>query len=152
MAEDTTCQVVLTRVSQGFCAFSIADVIEIMRPCPVQPVPEAPDWVLGLAVIRGGPVPVVDLGRFLAASEPRPAGRWLTLRIAGRQVAVAVPEVLGVRGLKANLFRDLPPLTRGAAGVTSAGVLDNELLLVLEAARVVPEELLSKLLGEAAPS
>lgn len=152
MAVGTTCQVVLTRVSQGFCAFSVADVVEIMRPGPVQPVPEAPDWVLGLAVIRGGPVPVVDLGRFLAASKPRPAGRWLTLRIAGRQVAVAVPEVLGVRDLDANLFGELPPLTRGAAGMASAGVLDNELLLVLEAARVMPEELLSKLLGEAAPS
>lgn len=149
---ETTRQFVLARVSRGFCAFSIADVIELMRPGTVQPLPDAPAWVLGLAVIRGETVPVVELERLLAASEPRPAGRWLALRVADRQVAVAVSEVLGVRELDEQVFREMPPLMRGTAGVASVGVLDNALLLVLEAARLLPEELHSLLTGEAAPS
>lgn len=42
-------------------AVSLDDVVEVVLAVAVQPVPQAPDWLLGLANLRGDTVPVVDL-------------------------------------------------------------------------------------------
>src|SRR6185295_4576205 len=47
------------------CALPIARVIETMRPLPVRRIERAPDIVLGAAIIRGIPTPVVDASRLL---------------------------------------------------------------------------------------
>jgi chemotaxis signal transduction protein len=58
-----------------FFGLSITQVLEIVGPPPLVPVPGAPDFVRGLVPWRGQPVPVLDLSRILglppAAQEPR---------------------------------------------------------------------------------
>jgi purine-binding chemotaxis protein CheW len=44
---------------------SIANVLEIGRPMVVTPVPNVPDWVLGIANLRGDIISIVDLRAFL---------------------------------------------------------------------------------------
>jgi chemotaxis signal transduction protein len=46
-------------------AVPIANVIEIGRPLVVTPVPNVPDWVLGVANLRGDILSLVDLRAFL---------------------------------------------------------------------------------------
>jgi purine-binding chemotaxis protein CheW len=57
--------------------------------------------------------------------------------------ALAVDAVLDVRALGAAVVDDIPPLLRevGADLAAAIGALDAKLLLVLEAARLVPESL-----------
>lgn len=111
-----------------------------MRPLPVTPLARSPAFVRGLSVIRGGPVPVVDLGALLGGSDPEKATRFVTLRLDGRCVALAVDGVLGVQDLTGTLS-SLPPLLADASAeaVSALGVLDAELVFVLEAARLVPD-------------
>ena len=115
----------------------------MMRPLPTVPFPGAPAFVLGVARIRGAAVPVVDLGALLGSPEPSQATRFLTLRLDDRRVALAVEDVLGVRQLASALFSDLPPLLASAdqEAVVAIGTLDSELLLLLEATRVLPDRL-----------
>ncbi len=110
-----------------------------MRPLPIEFLPGAPPFVRGLSMIRGVPVPVVDAGAVLGASDPPTLARFISVRAGHRQVVLAVEEVLGVRDLPAASLRDLPPLLGEAgAGVVSAiSELDAALLLVLQAARIV---------------
>lgn len=122
----------------------LGSVIETMRPLAIEPIAGAPAFVMGLSIIRGAPVPVIDLGGLLggasAGGSPAAPGRLVTLRVDGRCVALAVEAVLGVRALPASL-EEPPPLLREAAddAIESIGVLDAELLLVLRAAQLVPE-------------
>jgi purine-binding chemotaxis protein CheW len=111
-----------------------------MRPLPVTPLAGAPAFVQGLSVIRGTPVPVVDLGALLSGSDPAKPTRFVTLRLDGRCVALAVEGVLGIRELPGTLS-SLPPLLADASAeaVSALGILDAELVLVLEAARLVPD-------------
>lgn len=131
----------ICRVRRQYAALSVLDVIETMRPLPVEALAGAPSFVRGLSVVRGVPVPVVDLGALLGVAEPASPDRFVTLRTGRRHVALAVEAVLGVRRLSESALRELPPLLGGASAeaVSAVGTLDGQLLFVLSTARIVPE-------------
>lgn len=126
------------RVATRTCALPVGVVIETMRPLPLEPIAGAPAFVLGLAIIRGEPVPVVDAARLLGA-PPGQASRFVTLRTRPRPVALAVDDVLGVHRIAGEQLVALPALAGEIAGdvVAAVGALDARLLVVLEAARLV---------------
>jgi purine-binding chemotaxis protein CheW len=130
----------ICRVHDRLCALPLQQVVETLRPLPVEPMAGVAEWVLGLSLIRGAPVPVVNLARLLGMGDPA-IGRFITLSIAQRTVALAVSDVLGVRELPPEDTHELPPLLQGAAeqAVSELARLDGGLLLVLEAARCLPE-------------
>lgn len=137
----------LVRSRARVCALPLLHVSETLRCLPVQPVPNGPPYVRGVSILRGEPVPVVDLGRLLGLDGEPELRRLVSLRVNGRRVAVAVEEVLKVVPGAAMERHELPPLLRGAAEgtVRSIGVLDREFLTVLEAARLVPDEAWTRL-------
>jgi purine-binding chemotaxis protein CheW len=128
---------------QGGCCVALPaeQVLETMRPLPTDSVPEMPPFVLGLAVVRGTAVPAVDVGILLGKTGTR-AGRWVTVSVGERCVALAVESIEGVRSLPPNTLEAVPPLLRGAADTVVAAVraLDRELLLALEAGRLFSED------------
>jgi purine-binding chemotaxis protein CheW len=142
----------LFRARGHLCALPLAHVVETMRPLPVEPMAGAPPYVRGLAIIRGAPVPVVDVARLLGeeaagtevGARVPPSARFVTLKIGERAIALAVDGVVGVRTLAVDALHELPALLRDAEvdAVSSIGTLDSELLLVLRSARLVPQNLL----------
>lgn len=144
----------LIRVRDHVCVLPLEHVSETMRPQPVRVVAGAPPFVRGVAVIRGAPVPVLDAAFLLLGEQPSgDETRFVSLRVADRQVALAVSEVLGVREIDKAHVSDLPPLLSPAsAGVVAAlGMLDSDLLLVLRAGRLVSEAVRAGINAEAAP-
>jgi purine-binding chemotaxis protein CheW len=131
----------ICRVQTRLCAIPLGHVIETMRPLPTEAIVGAPPFVRGLAVIRGAPVPVVDAARLLGATQAQ-AARLVTMTVGARRVALAVDSVLGVRAIPAGSLHELPPLLHeaGADVVAAIGLLDAELLLVLHATRLLPED------------
>jgi purine-binding chemotaxis protein CheW len=129
----------LFRAGAHLCAIPIAEVAEIMRPLPLERLAAQPDFLLGLSVIRGASVPVVDAGALLGGvAAPHPLCRFLRLRIGARSVALAVDAVVGVRSLTARALGALPPLL-GEAGrelIAALGAADGEFLLVLQTGRL----------------
>ena len=130
----------LCRVRDYWCALPLVHAGETMRPLPIEPLAGMPLFVRGLSVIRGVPTPVVDAGVLLGASDLTEGGRFVTIRTGDRRVALAVDAVVGVRELPGGLG-DLPPLVREASAeiISAVGALDAELLIVLGAARLLPE-------------
>ena len=125
------------------CLLPLANVRETMRPLPIERLGGAPSFVLGLSVIRGNSVPVVDLATLLdEASGERRFGRFVLLEVNGRPVALAVDAVRGSSRFDAAAFGALPRLLgkAGSAAVESLSLHDSELLLVLEASRLLPDE------------
>lgn len=119
----------------------LANVRETMRPLAFESLRGASPFVLGLAIIRGESVPVVDLGALLGSATPSAeVRRFVTLEVEGRCVALAVTAVEGVHALGRNEFAALPPLFARTAGETveALAVHDAALLFVLSAARLVP--------------
>jgi purine-binding chemotaxis protein CheW len=99
-----------------------------------------PQFVLGVATIRGSPTPIIAAAQLLGLDAGRPT-RLVTIKIRDRIAAIAVDEVLGVRMIQADSLAGVPPLLRDASPgvVATIASLDAELMLVLEASHVVPE-------------
>lgn len=132
----------MARVAGRLCAFDVAHVVETMRPLPVEPMRGTPSFVLGLALIRGVPTPVIDLASWMGLSTSAPPSRFVSVLAGARQVALAVTAVTGVRTLDAAQLQSVPPLVEDAAAehVQLVGTLDADLLLVLSAAKLLPDD------------
>jgi purine-binding chemotaxis protein CheW len=130
----------LCKIGVRSCAVPLVHVSELMRPLPIEPLADMPPFVMGVAIIRARPVPVLDAGRLVGAPCLNPT-RFVTIKTGERLSALAVDAVLGVRALPPGSIAAAPGLLgeTNAALVTAMGALDGELLLVLEAARFVPE-------------
>jgi purine-binding chemotaxis protein CheW len=113
-----------------------------MRPLPIEPVAGTPAFVCGVSVIRGLATPVVDLQALLENSQSSPSfGRFVTLKLDDRRVAIGVDSVVGLRNLDSAQLGALPPLLHDINSelISSFGTLDAQLLLVLRAAHIVPD-------------
>ncbi len=145
---DAAGAMLVCRVGTRLCAFPTETVVETMRPAALEPVADVPRFVRGIAVIRGVAVPVLDAAALLGVPRSE-AARFVTLRVDGRHVALAVDEVLGVRKDTGSL-QELPPLLRDADqdAISAIGVLDESLLLVLRIARLVPDAVWAALESE----
>jgi purine-binding chemotaxis protein CheW len=136
----------LCRVGSRSLAIPLAGVQETMRPLPVDPLPGLPDFVSGIAQIRGAVVPVVALGELLGLPDT-PVSRYVTVSVStddtdGRTLALAVEEVIGVRHLDDGAPLERPPLLDQVEPELVAGIatLDRELLLVLGELRLLSDE------------
>jgi purine-binding chemotaxis protein CheW len=147
--------VFVVMVGARTCAFPLHHVAESMRPLPIMPVAGTPGFVRGLSVIRGTPMPVIDLKALLDNSENCPSyGRFVTLKWDDQRVVIGVDSVVGLRNLDATHLAALPSLLRqvNADLIESIGTRDAQLLLVLRAARIVPDEVWTTLAAaEATP-
>ena len=129
------------RAGAHLCGLGVAQVIETMRPLPVRALAGVPPFVAGVSVIRGEPVPVVDLAALLCGERQRPE-RYVTVRGGRRPVALAVGRVFGVRPIPDESWRELPLLLNTVNGradlVEALCETDAQPLFVLRGARVVP--------------
>jgi purine-binding chemotaxis protein CheW len=128
------------RAGTHLCALDVAHVLEVMRPLPVRPLPGVPPFVSGVSVVRGGPVPVVDVAVLVGGGD-QCATRFVTVSGGRCPAALAVGSVLGVRRIPAGSGRDLPPLLGvvSAEALEGMAVADGEPLLLLRGARIVPD-------------
>lgn len=148
MKQDHSTAALLVRVTSGVCALPLAEVIETMRPLPVSQLSGVSDFVCGVALIRGTPTPVVDLGSIFDADGKMPSGRFVTLRNGGRTVALSVQSVIGVAEMDGNLAV-MPSLLKSARTdvIEAIGRVDTELLVTLDASKLVPESVWEKMGG-----
>lgn len=141
----TSDQYLLFRSRSCLGALALADVREVMRPLPVERVAGTPCFVKGVAIVRGAPAPVVDAASLLSGEADEaaasPATRFVALKVGARTVCLAVDAVLDVRTLQRDDLQHSPPLLRQSGGelLPLIGALDQDLLIVLNAARLVPE-------------
>ena len=134
-------QALLVRVAGRTCAIPVEHVVETMRPLAIDTLTGLPPWVSGVSIIRGAPVPVVSLST-LCTETASPPGRFVVARAGERRVALAVDTVLGVFQLAPNTVGSLPPLVQHAAAeaIEALGSIDRELLLVLDSAKMIRDE------------
>ncbi|HEY8975044.1 MAG TPA: chemotaxis protein CheW [Burkholderiaceae bacterium] len=141
MSDDTSYRALVFRISGRLYSLPLAQVVETMRPLPVQRFHGAPDFVLGAAIVRGQPVPVISAARLLGEAAVA-CRRWITIATGVRRVALEVDDVLGVRSIPAADDAMRQPLLEGAGldRVATLGRLDGQLLRSLQGACLVPED------------
>jgi purine-binding chemotaxis protein CheW len=135
-------RVLLCTVGARYCGLALEHVSETMRPLAIEPLASAPSFVSGVSIVRGEPIPVLDLRRLLGSiSEPESPRRLVAVRVDSRRAGLLVDGVEGVRRVPSDTLRALPRLLGDASAelVTEIGRLDEKLFLVLESGRLVPD-------------
>lgn len=142
----------LCRAGSILCALPVAHVTEIMRMLPLEQIADAPEYVLGLSVVRGVPVPVVDVG-VIVCGKKSPPTRLVAIKAEKRAIALAVDAVLSLIPIGADALGELPPLLQdgGAEAIAGVGARDSELLLTLRTGRLIPDDVLARLNAGVAP-
>jgi purine-binding chemotaxis protein CheW len=142
------------QIGKRICALPADRVGETMRPLLLTPIPEAPRHVLGMAVVRGEPLPVLDLRLLLGdASEATAtvkgsaafkANRFITVKSQSghgdhASVVLAVDQVEGVRRLPKSALHRMPTMLQGDLPqlVSAVSPQDTELMLILDSVRLV---------------
>ncbi len=134
------------RVRGLLVALPLGDVVETMRPLPVEPLAAMPAFVAGLAVIRGAATAVVDAGALLIGDVPPAWTRFVTVRAGAATFALAVDEVVAIAPIARTTLGELAPLLDPEARARIAGVgAQSGLLLVLDALRLIPDALWERL-------
>ncbi|GAB4261140.1 chemotaxis protein CheW [Deferrisoma sp.] len=124
------------RVGENRYALRLADVDRVEMAEHVTRVPRTPPYVLGVATVRGEPVPAVDFRR-LFGLPPREwdlATRLLVLRVGGRRVGLVVDEARRVVRLRPDEVVPPPDMIHGLAGDYLVGIVrrGEEALLLLD--------------------
>lgn len=131
----------LCRVGTRVYGIRLDQVVETMRPLPIEPLAGVPPFVLGLSILRGAAVPVVDLAGLLSTTSSVRSTRFVAIRAGVRQALLAVECVVGVGAIPQSTPEGLPPLVRdvSAQALETIGSLDEAMLFVLKAGCIVPD-------------
>jgi len=83
---------------------NMGEVVEILDPPPFTVVPGAKPWVIGIANVRGGLLPLMDLTGFLTGSSMpnRSSGRVMVVNHNGLLAGLLVEGVRGMRHFSPN--------------------------------------------------
>ncbi len=135
-------------------AFRMDQVLEIVTPPPITPLPGLPEWALGIANLRGDIASVVDLAMFLGLppGAERLAPRVVLARSAAADVTVGllVDRIEGARGLALDRLQatglDLPARLR--AFVSGALPQAGGTLLALDLEKLLADADLRRFDGE----
>lgn len=120
----------------ALAAIPARHVRETMRPLPLEPIAGAPSFVVGAAVVRGHPTPIIDAAKLISGRSDA-ATRWIALQIGARTAVLAVHEIIGVQTLTI-VAEPAPLLTQAARGaLDELASRDGELLAVLRAGRLI---------------
>jgi purine-binding chemotaxis protein CheW len=140
-------QLLICRVGSKLCGLPLRHVIETMRPLSLERLANMPPFVSGVSLIRGRPTPVLSARELLGSDETARAGRYVTLKVAGRHVALAVDSIVGLRDVDGTTLSALPPLLRAEQdhAIDAVGRLDAELLVVLEHGKLLDDAQLAAL-------
>jgi purine-binding chemotaxis protein CheW len=142
MARTDRTHALLVRIGDVVGGLPIVDVVETLRPLPIQALAGMPAYVCGLSIIRGSPHAVVDLSRLVTGRAPDTFARFVVVRVGARHMALAVEEVVGVREIETPRLQRMPSLLSESGRHLTAGLggVDRDLLLMLESSRVLLDD------------
>jgi purine-binding chemotaxis protein CheW len=113
-------------VASEVYAISIANAIEVAAFGQVVAIPRAPAEVLGVQVLHGAILPVVDLAAVLRLERGPPPSRLLVAEADELRVGFAVDDVAGVVELPDQIEEPESPVLLGAVLADGAliGIID----------------------------
>jgi purine-binding chemotaxis protein CheW len=134
-------QIVTFRLGDDYFAADIYSVERVLRYQPPTPIPNVPDWIVGVIDYQNRVVPVIDLR---ARFEMPPARivnetRILVLNADGDWIAALVDAVVEVTSLTAAALAPPPRLFRGLAADYLRGIVrrGERLIIFLDVTKLL---------------
>lgn len=122
-------------------AIAILKVYEVLSDADIEPVPSAPDAVLGVINLRGSIVTVIDLGSCLGLPQTTNANCIIVVNHEDQAVGIRVDRILEVLDIQQSAINPVPPsVATNMAGKVLGYVNRNDDLLTLLEFVGLPEQ------------
>lgn len=118
-------------VASEIYAIPIGNVIEVAALGQLVSIPRAPAQVLGVRVLHGGILPVMDLAAVLRLERSRSPSRLLVTEGGELRVGFAIDDVTGVVELPEHTEESELPILVGAV------LADSALIGIIDVARAI---------------
>ncbi len=132
----TTVRVVTFDVGPEKFGVDVMEVYEVLAVPDIRVVPDAPEFVEGVADVRGAVAPVIDLRkRFSVPKDQTASGsRLLVVAVEDDRVGLIVDTVPGVVQVPEDAISPAPEFFRGIAARYLDGIarLDDQLIILLD--------------------
>ncbi|HVT43554.1 MAG TPA: chemotaxis protein CheW [Thermoanaerobaculia bacterium] len=108
----------------------LLDIMAIRQIVPYSgstPVPQAPDFIEGIIVLRNQVIPIIDLRSRLYPDRTWDAGQPLVLIVdtADGVMGIRVEDVRRILAIDLDAILPSPPIIRGLAGELFIGVIEH---------------------------
>jgi purine-binding chemotaxis protein CheW len=133
-------QFVVFRLGRQEFGLSIFQVERILRYEAPATLPNAPDFLEGMAPYGKGTVPLIDLRKRVGlAAEYKEETRVMVVELEDQQIAVVVDQVVEVLRVDTRTITPAPPIVRGLAAEFISGIIrrGERTIVVLNAARLL---------------
>lgn len=106
---------ILFRLGAEVFGVHINQVVEILKAPAPNPLPEVPEYILGVITLRGDVVPVVDMRKRLSVAPAPAKERAVVIRCGREKIGLLVDEVLEIKGFTEKDTSPMPELFRGVS-------------------------------------
>ena len=152
MAGDTVEEFLTFRLGAEEYAIDILQVREIRAREPVTAIAGSPAFVRGVIHLRGAIVPIIDLRTKLGLPDVAENAVTIIIMLSGRVLGVMVDAVSDVAQLAAGDIRPAPAVASALPARFIRGIapVEGRMLVVVDLARILSEEVLQQVAAEAA--
>lgn len=136
---------------QWILGVNVAKVREVLRLPQITRVPNMPEFVEGMAEVRGELIPVVSLARWMGIQEPPERRKYLLhLEFLREKVGVIVHDAKRIMRISWADIKKPPEIMNLKFGGRITGVVDTEegMLLILDFEGILHDMGLLKIFGE----
>lgn len=140
-------QMVLFRLAKEQFAVEIQQVKEIVRPPETTKIPMSPEYIAGIANLRGNVLPILDTRQRLdlEISDITDHSRILMVEVSGYLMGLYVDSVLTVKSIANQAMKPPPPVLQNIDSAYVSGVIqekdDSQVTLILDVAAVTSIEI-----------
>lgn len=120
------------------CCMEIDFVREITEVMEIQPIPESPDYMEGVANIRGEVIPVINLKKRLNIKEDQASKRLLVINADVSLLSFLVDEASQVIDINNSDIQEPNKIMKSMdnAFVEGIGIVKNELYIILNSNKI----------------
>jgi purine-binding chemotaxis protein CheW len=113
-------------------------VREITETMEIQPIPESPDYIEGVANIRGEVIPVINLKKRLNIREEQASKRLLVINADVSLLSFLVDEASQVIDINNSDIQEPNKIMKSMdnAFVEGIGIVKNELYIILNSNKI----------------
>lgn len=130
-------QVVEFLIGDEAYALPISHVEEIIQPLPVTPIPRSHPAIMGLTLVRGKVLPVIDLATALKKERDEQDGRFIVVTFQDEDIVLNVHAVNGIQST--GVMEEPQDLYREQSYVLGVIPREGKILPVLDLDRLLTD-------------
>lgn len=154
-ADEKQLQLVTFRLGNELYGVDIMSVKEIVRIQPIRPIPNAPNYMVGILNLRGAIIPIIDLHRrfhigFANGQDELDEleSGFIILNINNVQMGIIIDRVSRVAAVDSSEVQVAPRMSGGIGSEYIRGVVRNDdgYLIILDIVRLFDPKELQKII------